>query len=150
MKIISGGQTGVDETALQVAKVCGVPTGGFMPKGWRTEAGARPEFAELYGMIEHPEAGYPPRTKANVEIGHCTVWFGTQTSAGFKCTENACMRFRRPMIINPDVQQLVSFITANHFSVVNVAGNRKSTDIGGFAARRCELVLTRVLKEVHK
>src|SRR5262249_6057013 len=39
-KVISGGQTGVDQVALRAAKACGIPTGGWAPKGWRTEDGA--------------------------------------------------------------------------------------------------------------
>jgi hypothetical protein len=30
-KVISGGQTGVDQAALRAAKACGIPTGGWAP-----------------------------------------------------------------------------------------------------------------------
>ena len=46
-KIISGGQTGVDQAALRAAKACGIPTGGWAPKGWRTEDGPAPWLADL-------------------------------------------------------------------------------------------------------
>jgi predicted Rossmann-fold nucleotide-binding protein len=36
-RVISGGQTGVDQAALRAAKTRGIATGGFAPKGWLTE-----------------------------------------------------------------------------------------------------------------
>jgi hypothetical protein len=39
VKVISGGQTGVDIAALWAAKALGFQTGGMMPKGWRTRGG---------------------------------------------------------------------------------------------------------------
>ena len=38
-KIISGGQTGVDRAALDVALELGLPCGGWCPKGRRAEEG---------------------------------------------------------------------------------------------------------------
>jgi hypothetical protein len=44
--VISGFQIGVDQGAMRAAKAAGIPTGGAMPKGFLTEDGPRPEFAE--------------------------------------------------------------------------------------------------------
>jgi ribosomal protein L33 len=38
-KIISGGQTGADQAALDVAINLGIPHGGWIPKGRKTEKG---------------------------------------------------------------------------------------------------------------
>lgn len=38
-KIISGGQTGADQAALDVAIKLGIPHGGWIPKGRKTEDG---------------------------------------------------------------------------------------------------------------
>jgi hypothetical protein len=38
-RVISGGQTGVDQAALRVAKAIGLATGGWAPLGWETEDG---------------------------------------------------------------------------------------------------------------
>ena len=38
-KIISGGQTGADRAALDVAIEFGIPHGGWIPKGRKTERG---------------------------------------------------------------------------------------------------------------
>jgi hypothetical protein len=75
-RVISGGQTGADQAGWRAAKAGGIPTGGWMPKGYRTEgrvndAGfltadeSHPEFAELYGAKEHHSPEYPPRTRMN-------------------------------------------------------------------------------------
>ena len=46
-RVISGGQTGADQAGWRAAKASGIPTGGWMPKGFLTEDGPRPEFAGL-------------------------------------------------------------------------------------------------------
>jgi len=49
-KIISGGQTGADRAALDVAIELGIPHGGWLPKGRKSEAGRLP--ARLAPQIE--------------------------------------------------------------------------------------------------
>ena len=51
-KIISGGQTGADQAGLAVAKRLGIPAGGFLPKGFLTEAGPRHDLAAEYGLVK--------------------------------------------------------------------------------------------------
>ena len=46
-KIISGGQTGADYGALLAAHALGLETGGWAPKGWRTEDGPKPVTRQL-------------------------------------------------------------------------------------------------------
>ena len=41
-KIISGGPTGVDRAALDIALALGLPVGGWCPKGRRAEDGVIP------------------------------------------------------------------------------------------------------------
>jgi hypothetical protein len=36
-RVISGGQTGADQGGLRAARACGIPTGGWAPRGWLTE-----------------------------------------------------------------------------------------------------------------
>ncbi|HTK78676.1 MAG TPA: putative molybdenum carrier protein [Gemmataceae bacterium] len=71
-KINSGGQTGVDQAALRAAEACGIATGGWAPKGWRTEEGPAPWLAE-FGLREHPSGDYPDRTRANVRDAGLTL-----------------------------------------------------------------------------
>jgi hypothetical protein len=39
-----------------------------MIRGFRTEDGSRPEFAELYGAVEHPSPDDPPCRLANLSL----------------------------------------------------------------------------------
>ena len=75
-RVISGGQTGADQAGLAAAKKLGISTGGYMPKGWRTERGPRPDFAAEYGLQEAATAAYPDRTEQNVIFSDGTVVFG--------------------------------------------------------------------------
>ena len=62
-KIISGGQTGADRAALDVAIKFDIPHGGWIPKGRKTEDGV---FPDKYQLQEMPTASYPKRTEKNV------------------------------------------------------------------------------------
>lgn len=60
-RVISGGQAGVDQAGLRAAKAAGLETGGWMPNGWRTADGPRPDLAEQFGLVEigrGPSLGY--------------------------------------------------------------------------------------------
>src|SRR5437762_161045 len=67
-RVVSGGQAGADQGDWRAARALGIPTGGFMPRGFMTEAGPRPEFRELYGAVEHPSPDYPSRRLDNLAL----------------------------------------------------------------------------------
>src|SRR5438876_1977372 len=69
-KIISGGQTGVDRAALDVALELGIPCGGWCPQGRRAEDGVIPA---RYPLRETPWWGYPQRTEWNVRDSDGTL-----------------------------------------------------------------------------
>ncbi|MBQ2629456.1 MAG: hypothetical protein IJG13_07255, partial [Kiritimatiellae bacterium] len=71
LKIVSGGQTGVDQGALEAAVDLGIEWGGWVPKGWRAENGTVPERFRAK-MREHESANYIVRTKKNVADSHAT------------------------------------------------------------------------------
>ena len=62
-KIISGGQTGADRAALDVAIRLGIPYGGWIPKGRVAEDGPLPD---KYQLQEMPTNSYSKRTEQNV------------------------------------------------------------------------------------
>lgn len=130
IKIVSGGQTGADQGGLEAGKLLGLETGGWMPKGWKTEAGPRPDFEERYGMREHPTPLYPPRTEANVIISNATAWFGNLGSPGYRCTEKACKKHNRPFRVINSPQELRDFVAEFNVRILNVAGNRESKNPG--------------------
>lgn len=162
--IRSGGQTGVDQAALRSAKRLGLTTGGWMPKGFLTEGGPRPEFAELYGMKEHASSAYPPRTHQNVQCSDFMIWLGPIGSSGYKCTMKAANAKARTgygilQIRNLEVNENSVVCSAmcvetllsddpGHVNVINVAGNRESSCPG--IGERAEAFLVELFRELTK
>ena len=133
MKVISGGQTGVDRGALKAAKAAGLLTGGWLPRGWAAEDGRHPEFQELYGLQEHELADYPARTRRNIEDADATlILAGKIHSPGTRLTVQICERLRKPFaVFNPaavTVQDVLRWLP--DVQVLNVAGNRESKSPG--------------------
>lgn len=132
-KVISGGQTGADKAGLVAAYNLGIKTGGTAPQGWRIclpdgSDGTDPELGEKYGLVQHKSREYPPRTKQNVIDSDGTVWIGYNKSPGGKLTAKTCYEKGKPLILNPTPEQLRRWILENNIKVLNVAGNRESSD----------------------
>lgn len=130
--VISGGQSGADQAGWNAAQKAGIPTAGWMPLGFRTEYGVRPEFAVKYGAKQHPVSGYPARTEANVRDAEVTLWFGRGDSSGFYCTRNAANKHHMPFWeIGSDPAELTGKrLLLLEYTVINVAGNRESSSPG--------------------
>jgi hypothetical protein len=145
-RVISGGQTGVDIAALRAAKACGIPTGGWMPRGWRTLTGARPEYHELYGMQEQSLVEYSVRTFANVADAHVTLRIASDWgSRGVRCTRRCIRELDRPHLdLSVGALPLPTW-TAEWLHrygpglVLNVAGNSEQTAPGIEAAAEAYL-----------
>lgn len=134
VKIVTGGQTGADQGALIAARAAGIPTGGWAPKGWRTEAGPAPWLAGL-GLVECPEPGYRARTFANARDSDATIWFGMVGTPGYKTTMEAARSYAKTtMVVSARITRpahVVEWLTVHHYvRVLNVAGNRESLDPG--------------------
>lgn len=124
-KIISGGQTGADRTGLECAKELGIPTGGMAPRGYLTETGPDPSLKD-FGLVEHFDTSYVPRTRQNAHDGDVTVWFGKVGSPGYYCTRKACKDHGKDYVENPPDLLLL----ADMYEIINIAGNRKSKNPG--------------------
>lgn len=120
-QVRSGAQTGVDIGALRAAKARGVATGGVMPKGFRTLAGLKPEWALEFGLSEHRKSGYPSRTRDNVVIADVTVRIAKNfMSRGERCTLAAVTKIGQlPLDIR--VRRLAGVLTADSEDVVRTA-----------------------------
>jgi predicted Rossmann-fold nucleotide-binding protein len=70
LKVISGGQTGVDRAALDAALTLGIHCGGFCPKGRKSEDGTIPE---KYPLVETLNDNYSERTERNVKTADGTL-----------------------------------------------------------------------------
>lgn len=148
MKIISGGQTGADQAGLAAAKELGLETGGWLPKGCVTEEGSRKDLLELYNMKEHPKRGYPPRTERNVLDSDATVIFGNADSPGCKLTVKYCTLYNKPylhipmnMLIDMAAAKVYGWLLFQKPHVLNVAGNRESTNFGIFDFTKAVLIM---------
>jgi hypothetical protein len=136
-KIISGGQSGADLGALLAGEALGTATGGAMPKGFRTEAGPRPSYAERFGMHETSSSSYRSRTLQNVIESDATVIFGGPLLAGGSLlTKRLCDRLGRPCIVldfpatNDQRKRFAEWLASHPIQVLNVAGNRESRSPG--------------------
>jgi putative molybdenum carrier protein len=69
-KIISGGQTGVDRAALDVALELGIPCGGWCPKGRKADDGP---IDPRYPLKETSSPNYPLRTEKNLREADGTL-----------------------------------------------------------------------------
>lgn len=135
-KIISGGQTGTDLGALVCAKRLKIPTGGWAPKGYRTEKGPQPVLAS-YGLKEHQSADYTPRTEQNVIDADATLVISTNpNSPGTIQTVNFAQKHNRTVseVINPfdkdAPRRIADFLTKHKPAILNVGGNRESKSPG--------------------
>lgn len=131
-KIISGGQTGADQGGLAAGKALGLETGGWLPRGCITQDGPRRDMLVKYGMLEHCSTGYPPRTETNVMNSDGTVLFGNMNSPGCRLTLRLCKQHRKPFYTNPTPKGLRGWVDQQGIKVLNVAGNRESSNPGIF------------------
>jgi len=152
-RIISGGQTGADQAGLAAAKELGLATGGWMPRGFRTDEGPRRDFLEFYQMIEHESSDYPPRTIMNVRYAGGTLIFGDSKSPGCRLTEKHAFESGRDIFWVgwhsgdpiPRVDIFKEWIAARDWDTLNVAGNRERINSGIFLA--CKTFLITALKD---
>lgn len=134
IKIISGGQTGADQAALDAAIVTGTPHGGWVPEGRMTERGP---LSSKYQMDEMIGGGYSERTEKNVVESDGTVIISHgQLTGGSEYTMAVAQKHERPCIhidlndqrMSDAVQAIHAWLRKNMVQVMNVAGPRASKD----------------------
>ncbi len=95
-KIVSGGQTGVDRAALDVAIFLEIEHGGWCPKGRRAEDGRIPNS---YQMSETESRDYAVRTERNVIDSDATlILYRDQTVGGTELTRRMALKHQRPYL----------------------------------------------------
>ena len=138
-KIISGGQTGADQGGLAAGLALGLPTGGWAPRGWKTERGSQPQLLRDLGLQEYPEWGYPPRTRANIRDSDGTLLIGNPSSRGSRLTARVARQAGKPLYqivtepgrdLSRHVAPFREWILAHQIQVLNVAGTRESVAPG--------------------
>lgn len=137
LEVWSGGQTGVDRAALDVALELGLPIGGWVPRGHIAEDGVVP--ARYAQLREADSADYAVRTRLNVQDTDATLVLrmGSATG-GTLATLDAAQRQERPLLdidlerrdatdAAAAVRSWVDGLLATRSSIrINVAGPRAS------------------------
>lgn len=137
MKIISGGQTGVDRAALDVALELGIECGGWCPAGRWAEDGP---IDGRYPLAETPSDDPARRTEWNVRDSDGTLLLTAAIeSPGTRLTQDAARRLGRPVYAwaatSPaDVGAFRRWLQVYRIRTLNVAGPRESEAPGIYAA----------------
>jgi hypothetical protein len=138
VKIISGGQTGVDRAALDVALKHGIDCGGWVPAGRLDEFGRIPD---RYPVRELGHGGFTERTLQNIKDSDATVIiYCDELRGGTEKTVQFCIEQKRPHLlidaakISPEraAELVAEFVRARKMSTLNVAGPRQSEWTDGY------------------
>ena len=133
--LISGGQTGVDRAALQVALDLGIPCGGWCPRGRRAEDGRIPA---KFPLRESTSRNYAVRTRLNVDESDGTLILSRgKLTGGTALTESIARQNQKPCLVidlmaELDAQAVEEWIAENRIRTLNVAGPRESQQAGIF------------------
>jgi hypothetical protein len=135
IRIVSGGQTGVDRAGLAWAIRRGLPYEGWCPKGRRAEDGIIPS---RYRLRQTPSARYAQRTAWNVRDSDATVIFSQSARlfGGSLRTRDSCRDFGKPVLhlasnvftVTESAILLSNFLREHTVRLLNVAGPRESQE----------------------
>ena len=150
LKIISGGQTGVDRAALEVALRHGTECGGWCPAGRLDEFGKIPDH---YPVQELQYGSFAERTLQNVKDSDATVViYLAELRGGTEQSVRFCVELERPYqsidastIATEDAAKLImDFVRKNKIDILNIAGPRQSEWPEGYdyISRVLEIFLT--------
>jgi len=150
-RVVSGGQTGVDQAALRAAGSLGIPIGGWCPPGRVAENGFIPDAFPLRETPEDrsPEAPDIPRsqrTEWNVRDSAGTLILRPATfnrdDPGTRWTEQCAALYGKPLLmVDPadlsSVAGVRQWIEQHLITTLNVAGPSEGTCPGiGAAAEK--------------
>ena len=129
LKIISGGQTGVDRAALDTALKNNLPVGGWCPKGRKAEDGP---IDSRYPLKETESDRYQVRTGLNIRESDGTLVICRGTPSGGTALTIKKTREQKKVLLIIDLQKLPTpepvyqWILDNKISTLNLAGPRES------------------------
>jgi hypothetical protein len=132
IKIVSGGQTGVDRAALDFAIQHGCEHGGWCPRDRRAEDGPIPS---AYELRETDSSDYVERTEQNVIDSDATLIVAREKelSGGTAFTKICAEQHGRPCLVICEqdgllqaAKNLTQFLREHRVRTLNVAGPRES------------------------
>ena len=131
-KIISGGQSGVDRAALDVALNRGITASGYCPLGRLAEDGV---ISPAYPLIETPSSEYAQRTEWNVRESNATLVLSNAPPAGGTLLTIQCAQsLERPFLLVSlrieEIKRVRSWLDQHQPDTLNIAGPRESLDPG--------------------
>ena len=133
-RIVSGGQTGVDRAALDVAIALGIQHGGWCPAGRLSEDGSIPS---RYQLDEMDATDYPARTEQNVVDSDATlILYEGRLKGGTLLTRRICQRLDKPHLClrfdDSQAREVSRWLAELKPQTLNIAGPRESTSPGIF------------------
>ncbi len=137
--ISSGGQSGVDRAALDVALQLNLACRGWCPRGRLSEQGQIPN---RYPLKETPSADPTQRTKWNVRDADATLILAAGVLAGGTPLARDCaVRQEKPhLVVDPTgasiavATEISEWLDAREIRILNVAGPRESASPGIYDA----------------
>ena len=143
-RVVSGGQTGVDQAALRAAQDCGLETGGWCPPGRACEAGVIPARYALQETPQERSADAPDvprslRAEWNVRDADATLILRSTApdpdDRGTAWTARCAARYGRPVLecdpFDPAAtERIVAWLSPLRVRTLNVAGPSESRHPG--------------------
>jgi len=133
MKIVSGGQTGVDRGALDAAMALGIAHGGWCPRGRLAEDG---RISDRYELSETDSPKYAVRTQRNVLDSDATlILCRGRPTGGTELTLRLAQQHGKPHLVvdlddPPKFAEVRRWLEDEQVAVLNVAGPRESQSPG--------------------
>ena len=140
MRILSGGQTGVDQAALRAAQDSGLDIGGWCPPGRLCEAGVIPDRFPLQETPEDrsplaPDIPRSQRTEWNIRDSEASLILRPASLAadpGTDWAEQYAARLGRPVLVvdpwAPDAaDQIRGWLDSLEIQTLGVGGPSEST-----------------------
>jgi hypothetical protein len=148
-KIVTGGQTGVDQASLKIASDEGIEIGGWCPKGGLDEKGNC--ILDKYSSLKETETSDPnERTKLNIEDSDGTliivpcIPLPEKIKDGTLLTIEHAKKQKKPNLIislaekKDAVDTIHNWMQENDIKILNIAGPRES-NAPGIHDEACEL-----------
>ncbi len=132
-RIVSGGQTGVDRAALDIAIELGIAHGGWCPRGRTAEDGPIPV---RYDLRETEASEYSVRTERNVIDSDGTlILYRDRLQRGTLLTNRLAQSHGKPLMrVRLDrpvqIEAIQQWLCDESIQTLNVAGPRESSQPG--------------------